>query len=79
MIDPVKESYIRFQGSTFHMAREDSAAYERYKAMNPGEDLLHKWDEEILEGLFEKRWEDEDIVWTNTIQLSRFLTEDMLI
>lgn len=30
MIDPVKESYIRFQGSTFHMASEDSAAYERY-------------------------------------------------
>ena len=63
MIDPVKESYIRFQGSTFHLAREDSAVYERYKAMNPGEDLLRKWDEEILEGLFEKLWEDEDIVW----------------
>lgn len=32
-------------------------------AMNPGEDLLRKWNEEILEGLFEKLWEDEDIVW----------------
>ena len=33
--DLVKESYIRFQGSTFHMAREDRGAYERYKALNP--------------------------------------------
>ena len=38
--DMVKESYIRFQGSTSHMAREDNAAYERYLQLNPGEDLL---------------------------------------
>ena len=79
MIDPVKESYIRFQGSTFHMAREDSAAYERYKAMNPGEDLLRKWDEEILEGLSRNSGKMKILFGTNTIQLSRSLTEDMLI
>lgn len=62
--DFVKESYIRFQGSTFNMAREDRVAYERYKLLNPGEDLLGRWDEEILEGLFEKLWEDENVVWS---------------
>ena len=67
--DLVKESYIRFQGSTFHMAREDREAYERYLQMNPGEDLLCKWDEEILEGLFAVLWEDEKTVWCRHNQI----------
>lgn len=67
--DPVKESYVRFQGSTFHMAREDRAAYERYLQQNPGEDLLGKWDEEILEGLFAALREDEENVWLRHNQI----------
>ena len=71
--DLVKESYIRFQGSTFHMAREDRPAYERYMALNPAKDLLDKWDEEILEGIFAKLWEDEDTVWCKHNSIIRVL------
>ena len=62
--DLVKESYLKYQGSTFHMAREDRKAYEQYLALNPGKDLLGKWDEEILAVLFEKLWDDETVVWS---------------
>lgn len=61
--DLVKDSYKKYQGSTFHMAREDREAYEQYKSLNPGQDLLGKWDEEILEDLFAKLWKDETKVW----------------
>ncbi len=54
--DLVKASYIKYQGSTFYMAREDRRAYEQYKSLNPGQDLLGNWDEEILEDLFAKLW-----------------------
>ena len=72
-IDSVKESYIRFQGSTFHMAREDHAAYKRFTALNPGNDLLGKWDQEILENMFSNLWSNPDYVWSVHSSIIRVL------
>ena len=53
----VKSAYFDCQGSIFHMSRDYREAYEQYKLLNPGEDLLREWDSELLEMLFAKLWE----------------------
>ena len=79
MIDPVKESYIRFQGSTFHMAREDSAAYERYKARIPVKICFVNGMRRSWKVFSRNSGKMKILFGTNTIQLSMSLTEDMLI
>ena len=55
----LKDSYIKYNGSTFGMAREDSEAYKLYKALNPSHKRLREWDEELLESLFAKLNEND--------------------
>lgn len=61
-IEQVKEIYIKNNGSA-HMGREYPEAYQAFAALNPDEDLLREWDEEILERLFASLWENTDSVW----------------
>ena len=55
----LKDSYMKYNGSTFGMAREDSKAYKLYKDLNPSKKLLREWDEELLESLFAKLNEND--------------------
>ena len=63
MISIVKESYIKNNGSTFHMARENPFAYRLFKVFKPSLQKLRDWDNELLESLFEKLWESDDSFW----------------
>ncbi len=59
----LKDSYMKYNGSTFHMAREDRDAYNLYKVLTPGPQTLSEWDEELLDSLFSKLWENDDSFW----------------
>ena len=81
-LSAIKESYkenpekwLLYEEEIFYVKNpdeltgEDREAYERYMQLNPGKDLLGKWDEEILEGLFAVFWEDEKTVWCRHNQI----------
>ena len=62
-LDLIKQTYMKCQGNTMHMAREYCDVYEMYKQLDPGEDILKEWDLELLESLFAMLWEDPGFVW----------------
>lgn len=72
-IEQIKAAYFDCQGSIFHMSRDYREAYEQYKLLNPGEDLLREWDSELLEMLFAKLWEKPDFVWGRHSQIIEVL------
>ena len=55
----LKDSYMKYNGSTYEMAREDSEAFKLYKALSPSRRKLREWDEELLESLFAKLNEND--------------------
>ncbi|MBP5604698.1 MAG: hypothetical protein J6X60_04040 [Ruminiclostridium sp.] len=72
-IDLIKKTYFECQGSAFIMAREYSDVYKQYKLLEPDNELLGKWDSELLEYLFAKLWEDPDFVWGRHSQIIKVL------
>lgn len=72
-IEFIKKAYFECQGSTFHMAREYRDAYEQYKLLNPGDELLREWDTELLESLFSDLWDNPDYVWGRHSQIVKVL------
>ena len=72
-IDLIKQAYFDCQGENMHMARENSVVYELYKRLDPGDELLSKWDQELLGSLFAKLWEDPGFVWGRHSQMIKVL------
>jgi len=58
-----KEFYFQYDGSSFHMDREEPGRYGNFKMLSIGKDVLQKWDEEILDGLFEKFRTEPENAW----------------
>ena len=72
-IEQIKTAYFDCQGSAFHMAREYREAYEQYKLLDPGEEVLREWDTELLGKLFAELWEDPNFVWGRHSQIIEVL------
>ena len=68
-LDLIKATYFDCHGSTFHMAREYPEVYGQYRLLDSGEDLLRDWDNELLESLFARLWDDPDYVWSRHSQI----------
>ncbi len=62
-LEEAKEFYFQYNGYSFHMDREEPAKYSRFRMLHIGEDTLREWDEELLEGLFERFRSDPARAW----------------
>ena len=62
-VGEAKEFYFQYDGSSFHMDREEPDKYGSFKMLHIGKDVLREWDEEILGGLLEKFRSDPEHVW----------------
>ncbi len=62
-IREAKEFYFRYDGSAFHMDREEPGRYGGFKMLHVGNDVLRGWDEEILDGLLEKLGTEPEDAW----------------
>ena len=58
-----KEFYFRYDGSSFHMDREEPDKYGCFEMLRIGKDVLREWDEEILESLLKKLRDEPDHAW----------------
>ena len=58
-----KEFYFQYDGSSFHMDREEPEMYGSFKTLCVGNDMLHGWDTEILDSLLEKLRTDSEHAW----------------
>ena len=58
-----KEFYLQYDGSSFHMDREEPDKYGCFEMLRIGKDVLREWDEEILESLLEKLRDEPDQAW----------------
>ena len=63
-LEEAKEFYFQYKGYSFHMDREEPAKYSSYRALGLGADVLKGWDEELLDGLFDRMKADPDRAWT---------------
>ena len=61
--EEAKRFYFQYDGSSFHMDREEPAKYNSFKMLDLGKDTLRAWDEELLDGIFDSLWSDPDRVW----------------
>lgn len=62
-LQEAKEFYFQYDGFSFHMGREEPAKYNSFMMLGVGKGTLREWDEELLEGLFESLWSDQQRVW----------------
>ncbi len=62
-LEDAKRFYFQYDGSSFHMDREEPAKYNSFKMLDLGKDTLRAWDEELLDGIFDSLWSDPDRVW----------------
>ena len=73
-LEEAKEFYFQYGGHSFHMGREEPARYDSFKMLDLGADILRKWDEELLDGCFQRLWADPSRVWVlheNILQIIR--------
>lgn len=75
-LEEAKEFYFRYLGSLFHMDREEPAAYGSFKMLGLGKDTLREWDEELLDGLFQKLWSEPDRVWAAHERIVRIIARN---
>ena len=61
--EDAKRFYFQYDGSSFHMDREEPAKDNCFKMLNLGKDTLKAWDEELLDGIFDSLWSKPDRVW----------------
>ena len=47
-IKEAKELFLKYDGSLFAMAREESLAYENYKLLNVSSETVQKWKQELF-------------------------------
>lgn len=53
-IKEAKELFLKYDGSLFAMAREESLAYENYKLLNVSSETVQKWKQELFLDLWEQ-------------------------
>lgn len=63
-LEEAKEFYFRYYGSSFHMDREEPAEYNSFRMLDPGPGVLKQWDEELLDGLFDRLHTDPARIWS---------------
>ncbi len=66
--EKIREFYKQYDGSSFHMAREEPAKYNSWIAPLPDE-IRRKWDQEIIDDLFTSLWDDDSRVWSRHYRL----------
>ena len=62
-LENAKEFYFQYNGSSFHMDREEPAKYGSFRMLGLGKDTLSEWDRELLDGLFLNFWSEPERVW----------------
>ena len=60
-----KELYFKYDGSLFHMEREEPLKYRDFAMLALSEELLKAWDEEMLDKLFAGLYDDSKRIWAN--------------
>ena len=62
-LEDAKRFYFQYDGSSFHMDREEPAKYNSFKVLDLGKETLRAWDEELLDGIFASLWSEPERVW----------------
>ncbi|MCR4632715.1 MAG: hypothetical protein K5648_01145 [Erysipelotrichaceae bacterium] len=63
-LEEAREFYFEYKGYAFHMGREEPERYDRFRMLEIDEETLKQWDEELLESLFSRLWEEPERIWT---------------
>ena len=58
-----KELYFKYDGSLFHMEREEPLKYGEFIMLCVKEDTLKAWDEEMLDTLFASLYDNTERLW----------------
>ncbi len=74
--EEAKEFYFQYLGFSFHMDREEPVKYSLFKQLNPGKDILRKWDEELLESLYDGLWQDPARIWVSHGNILRIISRN---
>ncbi|MBQ6455335.1 MAG: hypothetical protein IJJ32_04545 [Eggerthellaceae bacterium] len=74
--EDAKRFYFQYDGSSFHMDREEPVKYNSFKMFNLGEETLKEWDEELLDGVFSSLWSDPDRVWVAHERIVQIIRRD---
>ena len=53
-LEDAKRFYFQYDGSSFHMDREEPAKFNSFKMLNLGEETLKAWDEAYLNRLLDE-------------------------
>lgn len=63
-LEEAEKFYKTYAGNTFHMYRDETGLYKIFASLNIPADVLRKWDQEIIETLFNKIWgKKEDVIY----------------
>ncbi len=72
-LEAAKEFYFQYYGFSFHMDREEPVKYGSFRMLRLGDDVLGKWDEELLDGLFADLWSDPARIWVSHERIFRII------
>ncbi|MBE6463719.1 MAG: hypothetical protein E7003_00030 [Eggerthellaceae bacterium] len=61
--EDAKRFYFQYDGSSFHMDREEPVKFNSFRMLDLEEETLKEWDEELLDSVFNSLWSDPDRVW----------------
>ncbi len=72
-LEEAKEFYFEYYGFSFHMDREEPVRYGSFMMLHPGDDVLGKWDGELLDGLLADLWSDPARIWVSHERIFRII------
>lgn len=75
-LDEAEKFYKTYAGNTFHMYRDETELYRNFESLNISEDVLKKWNQEIIENLFNTLWDKKVNVFYTFMQLFDAIKKD---
>lgn len=77
-LEEAEKFYKTYAGNTFHMYRDETGLYKIFASLNIPADVLRKWDQEIIETLFNKLWEKKENVFHYSWRLFDAIKRDKI-
>ena len=68
-----RKFYFEYCGYSFHMGREEPVRYSSFSKLNLSEETLGRWDQELLDGYFEKMSTDRENAWVSHGHIIRII------